>query len=158
MTEQTTNISKIETWGDLNELIEKVLNQILPNATRDDAIDTFESFADRMEQITKESDKDPDKYPGILFLFGAALDYILSVFVKMKAEQIGRVLITYDRDNLPIKDSEKQEEFVSTVGLVLNMCIKCKNIIKIDQLIFIDKDLLDDNILKTENFDKSKLN
>lgn len=158
MSEKTTNISKIETWGDLHELIEKVLNQILPNATRDDAIDAFESFANRMEQITKESDENPDKYPGILFLFGAALDYILSIFVKMKAEQVGRVLVTYDRDNLPIKDPEKLEEFISTIGLVLNMCIKCKNIIKIDQLIFIDKDSLDDNILKTEELDKSKLN
>ena len=158
MTEKTTSISKIETWGDLHELIERVLNQILPNATRDDAIDAFESFANRMEQITKESDENPDKYTGILFLFGAALDDILSIFVKMKTEQIGRVLVSYDRDNLPIKDPEKLEEFISTVGLVLNMCIKCKNIIKIDQLIFIDKDSLDNNILKTEKLDKSKLN
>ena len=86
------------------------------------------------------------------------MDDILSIFVKMKTEQIGRVLVSYDRDNLQIKDPEKLEEFISTVGLVLNMCIKCKNIIKIDQLIFIDKDSLDNNILKTEKLDKSKLN
>lgn len=164
MSEKQISINKIETWEDLINTIEEVLIKIYPNITRDEVINKFEAFHSKMDKITKEFDEDNTSHPSIIFLFGAAISFIYNVLIRMHIPYMGKFLIHYDMENLPIKDDEDDaSRFLKTMAAVLNMCIYNKDIIDLDQCTFVeqDDDTLNKNDLKIEVqkiSNKSKLN
>lgn len=164
MSEKQITINKIETWKDLINIIEDVLNKIYPNMTRDEAINKFEDFHNKMDKITREFDEDNTSYPSIIFLFGAAIGFIYNVLIRMHIPYMGKFLIHYDMENLPIKDDEDNAtHFLKTIAVVLNMCVCNKDIIDLDQCTFVeqDDDSLNKNDIKIEVQripNKSKLN
>ena len=153
MSEKQITINKIETWEDLINIIEEVLNKIYPNITRDEVIDKFEAFHSKMNKITDEFDKDNTSHPAIVFVFGAAISFIYNVLIRMHIPYMGKFLIHYDMENLPIKDDEDNAtRFLKTMAAVLNMCVCNKDIIDLDQCTFVeqDDDKLDPNEIKIE--------
>lgn len=164
MSEKQITINKIETWEDLINTIEKVLIQIYPNMTRDEAINKFEAFHTKMNKITEEFDKDNTSHPSVVFLFGAAICFIYNVLIKMHIPYMGKFLIHYDMENLPVKDDEDNAlRFLKTMAAVLNMCVCNRDIIDLDQCTFVEEadDSLKENDIKIEVQkvpNKSKLN
>lgn len=164
MSENQITINKIETWEDLINIIEEVLIKIYPNITRDEAINKFEAFHNKMDKITQEFDEDNTSHPSIIFVFGAAISFIYNVLIRMHIPYMGKFLIHYDMENLPIKDDEDNAiRFLKTMAAVLNMCVYNKSIIDLDQCTFVeeDDDTLNKNDIKIEVQkipNKSKLN
>jgi hypothetical protein len=164
MSEKQITINKIKTWEDLINIIEEVLIQIYPNMTRDEAINKFEAFHTKMNKITEEFDKDDTSHPSIIFLFGAAISFIYNVLIKMHIPYMGKFLIHYDMENLPVKDDEDNAlRFIKTMIAVLNMCVYNKDIIDLDQCTFVEEadDSLKENDIKIEVqkiSNKNKLN
>ena len=164
MSEKQITTNKIETWEDLINIIEETLNKIYPNMTRDEAINKFEAFHNKMDKITREFDEDDTSHPAIIFLFGAAISFIYNVLIRMHIPYMGKFLIHYDMENLPIKDDDDNAlRFLKTMTAVLKMCIYNKDIIDLDQCTFVEQD---DNSLDEDNIkievqrmsNKNKLN
>ena len=153
MSEKQVSINKIETWEDLINIIEEVLIKICTNMTRDEAINRFEAFHSKMDKITREFDEDNTSHPSVIFLFGAALSFIYNVLIKMHIPYMGKFLVHYDMENLPVKDDEDNAlRFVKTMAVILNMCVCNKDIIDLDQCTFVEQDdeTLDPNDIKIE--------
>jgi hypothetical protein len=150
MSEKQITINKIETWEDLINIIEDVLNKIYPNMTRDEAINKFETFHSKMNKITEEYDKDDTSHPSVIFLFGAAISFIYNVLIQMHIPYMGKFLIYHDMENLPVKDDATR--FLKTMAAVLTMCVCNKDIIDLNQCTFVEEadDSLDENDIKIE--------
>jgi hypothetical protein len=133
------NIKNIDTWGDLCKKIEEVLKEIDSNTTAEESIKRFEALNDHMIQFYKDNEGKVTKENNVKALFGAALDFINGISVKLFYKWIGHTLTAYAVHNLPEDNEKMMEEFTMTVLTILQMSLDSGKLVTIDQCEFISK-------------------
>lgn len=129
------------TWGDLVDCIESILKDVDKNTTAIESIERYEQFqVDMKKRFDNKKENDPNNE--IISLFGIALDFILTVSVKMHYKYIGLSLFRYNMYILDDIDDNHTSQLLSTIILILKMCKHSGKIISLDQCEFIDKNEL----------------
>ena len=129
---------QFKTWGDLVNLIQDFLNKLEPNITNAEVIDRYEQLCIQMDKIHEEYEKDKESYNTFIFLFGAALDFILSVSISTKYKFIGIILNKINVEALENMNEENIKDFLMTLITILKMSKEQGSVITLDQCEFVD--------------------
>lgn len=129
------------TWGDLMSCIESVLKDIDKDTTAIESIERYERFnVDMKQRLDNMTEETPNSE--IISLFGVALDFILTVSIKMHYKYTGLSLFKHNIDTLGDLDEDHTAELLSTIVLILKMCKHSGKIISLDQCEFVNKDTI----------------
>lgn len=129
------------TWGDLMSCIESILKDVDKDTTAIESIERYEQFnvdmKQRLDNMTEETSNSE-----IISLFGVALDFILTVSIKLHYKYTGLSLFKHNIDTLGDIDEDHTAELLSTIVLILKMCKHSGKIISLDQCEFVNKEEL----------------
>ncbi|MBR3490210.1 MAG: hypothetical protein IKH36_01845 [Bacilli bacterium] len=129
------------TWGDLIDCIESILKDVDKDTTDIESIERYEQFqVDMKKRFDNKKENDPNSE--IISLFGIALDFILTVSVKIHYKFIGLSLFRHDMDALGDLDEDQTTQLLSTIVLILKMCKHSGKIISLDQCEFVNREEL----------------
>ena len=129
------------TWGDLVDCIESILKDIDKDTTAIESIERYEQFnVDMKKRFDNRKEDDPNSE--IISLFGIALDFILTVSVKIHYKYIGLSLFKHNMDALGDIDEDHTSQLLSTIILILKMCKHSGKIITLDQCEFVNREEL----------------
>lgn len=141
MTFEELKDKKSLTWGDLMNCIESVLEDVDKDTTAIESIERYEQFnvdlKQRLDNMTKETPNNE-----IISLFGVALDFILSVSIKLHYKYIGLSLFKHNIDTLGDLEDEHISQLLSTIILILKMSKHSGKIITLDQCEFVNREEL----------------
>lgn len=129
------------TWGDLMSCIESILKDVDKDTTAIESIERYEQFNVNMKQrIDNMTEETPNSE--IISLFGVALDFILTVSIKIHYKYTGLSLFKHNIDTLGDIDEDHTAELLSTIVLILKMCKHSGKIITLDQCEFVNRDTI----------------